>query len=425
MTEFKKKLVVIDGNAILHRAWHAVPPLQTKDGRMVNAVYGFAVMLIKVLKDLKPTHTAITFDLPGGTFRHDAFAEYKAQRTKQPDELYAQIPMVKEVLAGFGLPVYEAPGFEADDVIGTIAKLAPADCETIIVTGDNDTLQLVDKKTKVLSPRKGMSDTVLYDEAAVKARYGLEPHQLIDYKAMRGDTSDNLPGLRGIGEKRAEELLQKYHDIESIFRAVKEHPEEFKPGVLASLQNGEKEVPLSKKMVTIVRDLDVSFKMDDAKMRPPDLEKLSKVFADFEFHSLMARIDKGTGTSSAVPAAAHESFANRRTLASDSGSFRGRPPIRPTNTTPSTLEHQHESGGWHGVGAPEAGADVGEHLRGGRRDRTRQNSGATPSSPALKFFRRPKIWRSTFRIPKNLPIAWHRILLVLHWRTSAAPEPWL
>jgi DNA polymerase-1 len=332
MTELKKRLVVVDGNAILHRAWHAFTPLQTKDGRLVHAAYGFTVMLMKAIRDLKPTHVAVTFDLPGGTFRHDAFAEYKAQRVKQPDELYAQIPMVKEVLAGLHIPVYEAPGFEADDVIGTLSKLAPVDCETIIVTGDNDTLQLVDKKTKVLSPRKGMSDTVLYDEAAVRERYGLEPNQLIDYKAMRGDTSDNLPGLRGIGEKRAEELLQKYHDIESIYRAVKAHPEDFKPGVLIALQNGEKEVPLSKKLVTIIRDLDINFKMTDAAVKPPDLEKLRVVFADFEFHSLMARFDKEAGTSLAVPAAAHESFANRRTLASDSGSFRGRPPGRPTNT---------------------------------------------------------------------------------------------
>jgi len=407
MTELKKRLVVVDGNAILHRAWHAVPPLQTKDGRLVNAVYGFTVMLIKVLKDLKPTHVAITFDLPGGTFRHDAFAAYKAQRTKQPDELYAQIPMVKEVLAGFHLPVYEAPGFEADDVIGTISKLAPADCETIIVTGDNDTLQLVDQKTKVLSPRKGMSDTVLYDEAAVKERYGLEPRQLIDYKAMRGDTSDNLPGLKGIGEKRASELLQKYGDLESIYRAVKKHPEDFKPGVLTALQNGEQEVPLSKKMVTIVRDLDVNFKMTDAAVRPPDLEKLRTVFADFEFHSMMNRVEDGA--SPAVPAAAHESFANRRTLASDSGSFRGRPPGRPTNTAPST-ESKSESGGWHGVGAPdlshvalakrEAGADVGEHLRGGRRDRTRQNSLSKKDVPEI--FQKPEDLAKCFQNSKKI-----------------------
>ncbi|MEK7546354.1 MAG: DNA polymerase I [Patescibacteria group bacterium] len=292
----KNRFVIIDGNAILHRAWHAMPPLSTKDGRVISAAYGFTTMLMKVMKDLKPTHLAVTFDLPGGTFRHEEFAAYKAQRVEQPDELYAQIPMVKDVLSGYGIPVYEMPGYEADDVIGTLTKLAPKSAETIVVTGDLDTLQLVDEKTKVYTQRKGMSDIVVYDEAAVMQRFGLKPSQLIDYKAMRGDTSDNLPGLKGIGEKGASELLQKYGDIEGIYDAVKRSPNDIKPRTLQALKDGEKDVPLSKRLVTIVRDLPLKFRFDDAKLGNPDIDKLRSVFQDLEFRTLLPKVEKDYAT---------------------------------------------------------------------------------------------------------------------------------
>jgi DNA polymerase-1 len=292
----KHLLVIIDGNAILHRAWHAMPPLQTKDGRIISAAYGFTTMLMKVMKDLKPTHLAVTFDLPGGTFRHEAFTAYKAQRVKQPQELYDQIPMVKDVLAGFGIPVFEKEGFEADDVIGTLSKKAPKDAEVVIVTGDLDTLQLVDDRTKVYTQRKGMSDIVVYDAAAVKARYGLSPSQLIDYKAMRGDTSDNLPGLHGIGEKGASELLQKYGDIDGIYKALKKQPNDFKPRVLKALTDGEKDVPLSKELVTIVRDVPFKFDFEKTKLGEPDLKRLKTVFQDLEFKTLLPKIEREAAT---------------------------------------------------------------------------------------------------------------------------------
>ena len=291
----KNQFVIIDGNAVLHRAWHAMPPLTTKDGRVVSAAYGFTVMLMKVLKDLKPSHFAVTFDLPGSTFRHEAFAAYKAHRVEQPDELYAQIPMVKDVLAGFHIPVFEMPGFEADDVIGTLAKKAPKDTEVIIVTGDRDTLQLVDERTRVYTQRKGMSDIVIYDEAAVRARYGLDPVQMIDYKAMCGDPSDNLPGLKGIGEKGATELLKKYGTIEKIYDAVKKSPNDFKPRTLQALIDGEKDVPLSKMMTTIVRDLPIDFSLAKTKVQPPDIEKLRAIFQDLEFRTLLPKVEKDFG----------------------------------------------------------------------------------------------------------------------------------
>lgn len=302
----KNRFVIIDGNAILHRAWHAMPPLTTKDGRVISAAYGFTTMLMKVLKDLKPTHLAVTFDLPGGTFRHEEFASYKAHRVEQPDELYAQIPMVKEVLSGYGIPVYEMPGYEADDVIGTLTEISPQTAETIVVTGDLDTLQLVDRNTKVYTQRKGMSDIVIYDEAAVEERFGLKPSQLIDYKAMRGDSSDNLPGLKGIGEKGATELLQKYGTIEGIYEAVKKAPNDIKPRTLQALKDGEKDIPLSKRLVTIVRDLPLKFKFEDAKLREPDLDKLRAVFQDLEFRTLLPKVEKEYGAKPAKGKKAEE-----------------------------------------------------------------------------------------------------------------------
>ncbi len=291
----QNRFVIIDGNAILHRAWHAMPPLQTKDGRIVNAAYGFTVMLMKVLKDLKPTHLAVTFDLPGETFRHQEFAAYKAQRMEKPQELYDQIPMIKDILSGFHIPVFEKEGFEADDVIGTLSKKAGKGTETIIVTGDLDTLQLVDPHTKVYTLRKGMSDVVVYDEAAVKERYGLTPGQLIDYKAMRGDVSDNLPGLKGIGEVGAGGLLRKYGTIEGVYRAVKKNPNDFKPGILKALTDGEKDVPLSKRLVTIVRDLPLKFDLKAVKVKMPDLAALRGIFQDLEFRTLLPKVERELG----------------------------------------------------------------------------------------------------------------------------------
>ena len=213
-----KRIIIIDGNAIIHRAYHAIPPLTTKDGKMVNAVYGFTSMLLKVWKDLQPNCIAVTFDMSGLTFRHVQYKEYKATRVKADQELYNQIPLVHEVVEVFGLPIYEKKGYEADDVIGTIVKKMEKekDTEVFIVTGDMDTLQLVSEKAKVYTLRKGISDVVVYDVAAVKARFGFGPEKMVDYKALRGDASDNIPGVPGIGEKTATELILKFGSIKNI-----------------------------------------------------------------------------------------------------------------------------------------------------------------------------------------------------------------
>src|SRR3989344_8420753 len=219
-----KKLVLIDGHALVHRAFHALPPtLNSPKGVPTNAVFGFISVLLKMLKDLKPDYVVATFDLAAPTFRHEEFAEYKAHREKTPDELHAQVPLVKEVLMAFGIPIYEKAGFEADDLIGTLAERSKKNkgIQTIIMTGDLDTLQLVeDKKVVVFTLRKGVTDTIIYDEEEVFKRYGLKPNQLNDFKGLKGDPSDNIPGIAGIGEKTASALIQTFENLENLYERI-------------------------------------------------------------------------------------------------------------------------------------------------------------------------------------------------------------
>jgi DNA polymerase-1 len=289
------KLAIIDGNAIIHRAYHAIPPLTTKDGVQVNAVYGFISMLLKVLNDLKPEYIAVTFDVAGGTFRHEQFAKYKATRVKADQALYDQIPLVHQVVEAFNFPIFEKKGYEADDVIGTIAKrLSTLDfgLETFIVTGDMDTLQLVNDKVKVYTLRKGLNDIVIYDPKGVVERYGFKPEQMVDYKAIRGDVSDNIPGVPGIGEKGATELIQKLGTLENIYQNIKKLKElGIKDGVIKKLAAGEESAMMSKKLATIdcaVPDLD--FTVEKCHIKPFDREKIVSLFQKLEFISLLKRI---------------------------------------------------------------------------------------------------------------------------------------
>lgn len=294
--EQKKLLMIIDGNAVLHRAFHAIPPLATKDGLLVNAAYGFVTTLLKAIKELKPTHIAVTFDVAGGTFRHEANKDYKATRVKQPDELYAQIPVIKEIMSAAGVSVYEQKGFEADDVIGTITAVASrAKIESVVVTGDMDTLQLVDAHTRVYAMRKGMSDTVMYDERAVRERYGFEPEHLIDYKALRGDASDNVKGVSGIGEKTASDLIVRFGTIEKLYAALERGVTE---GVTARVQKmlrEQKDAAVeSKTLVTIVRDVPIQFSVADTAFHGLSRDALFPVFQKYEFLSLLNRLPNAT-----------------------------------------------------------------------------------------------------------------------------------
>lgn len=298
-TQSKKTLVLLDGNALLHRAWHAIPPLTTKDGRVVNAAYGFAVVLDKMLRDLKPDFMAVAWDLPGKTFRHEKFEAYKAQRKEKEPELYAQIPLIQEILSLYGIPSVSAEGFEADDVIGTISQTAKKKkLETLIVTGDQDQLQLVDDTTKVVYFLKGISETKTFDAAAVKDKYGFTPEQIIDYKALRGDPSDNIPGVKGIGEKTAKELISGFESVEGILKAFKDGN---LPEKVAKKFVGQEQVARdSLELVTIVRDVPLTFGFDEAKIGPPDMDRLLRLYRDLDFRTLIKKLG-GTSTAEAPP----------------------------------------------------------------------------------------------------------------------------
>lgn len=299
-----KKLVLIDSHAVIHRAWHALPPLTSPDGAPVNAVYGFASILLKMFRELKPDYAIAAFDHPGPTFRHVAFDRYKATRPKTPEALSSQFGLVKQLLEAFGVPVIEREGYEADDIIGTIsreAELRHPDLEVIIVTGDLDTLQLVNNHTKVFTMRKGLSDTVLYDEAAVRARYGLAPSQLADFKGLRGDPSDNIPGVRGIGEKTASSLLQAHGTIDGVYRALKKKQLRASPSVLEALSAHEADALFSKTLAVIDRASPVRFVLAASRVRKnADRERARVFFERLGFESLIRRLE---GRAASLPSA--------------------------------------------------------------------------------------------------------------------------
>ncbi len=290
MSKNKPKFLIFDGNALIHRSFHAIPlTLTTKEGELVNAVYGFTSFLLKAVKEFKPTYIALTLDKKGPTFRHLEYKEYKATRVKAPQELYDQIGRVKEVAESIGIPIFELDGFEADDLIGTIAEKVGDQVDTIIVTGDMDTLQLVDDDTFVYTMSRGLSDSVLYDEKAVKAKYGFGPERLIDYKGLRGDPSDNIPGVKGIGEKTATELITDFGSLEDIYKHI--DSDKIRPRVRELLVEGHKMGELSKQLATIHRDAPITFDLERARWGGFDEDKTVKLFSELEFRSLLPKLN--------------------------------------------------------------------------------------------------------------------------------------
>lgn len=293
----KKTFAIIDGNAIIHRAYHALPPLSV-DGVMVNAVFGFTSMLLKVIHDLEPEYIAVSFDVAGPTFRDDVYEEYKATRVKADQELYDQIPLVHDVVQAFNIPIYIKEGFEADDVIGTIAALVAkrhSDVKTVIVTGDMDLLQLVDDQTNVFALRKGFSDTVLYDEKQVREKYGFGPRHLVDYKALKGDTSDNIPGVSGIGDKTAKALIDAIGGVDEIYEQIKDErstmSNQFSASVIKKLRDGEQDARMSEDLATIRQNIKgLKFKLSDCKTHEFDFKTIETLLKKFEFYSLVKRL---------------------------------------------------------------------------------------------------------------------------------------
>jgi DNA polymerase-1 len=297
-------LVLIDGNSLLHRAYHALPKtLTTSEGEVVNAVYGFTRMLLKVVKDLKPAYLAVAFDMKGPTFRHLEYEKYKEKRPEMEEDLVAQLPLVKNLLTAFAIPVYEVPGFEGEDVAASlIAQSAnggskiknqsqvqsskPEELEAIVVTGDRDVLQLVDEKTKVYAPLKGLSNPVMFDTEEVWKEYGLKPSQIVDYKALRGDPSDNIPGVPGVGEKTAVELLQKYGTLENIYQHLEELPEKQQK----LLRENKEQAELSKKLATITTEAPVELDLERWRVGDFRSEKVRRALEKLQFKSLIKEL---------------------------------------------------------------------------------------------------------------------------------------
>lgn len=296
-----KRFLLIDGNALVHRAFHALPPLNSPKGELVNAVYGFTSVLLKAIKEINPFYIICAFDLPEPTFRHLEYEEYKATRPKTPEELSKQFSGVKEIVKSFGIPIFEKTGFEADDILGTLCKMSKKQdtgVENIIITGDLDTFQLIDKNTKVYTLKKGVSDTVIYDEEGVKKRYdGLSPEQLKDFKGLVGDPSDNIPGIPGIGEKTAIILIKKFKTIENMCEQIVK-PDFNLKNVLA--RGGEKlkeklmeykdQALFSRMLATIKTDVPLDFKLENCRWGDYDREKIISLFNGFGFRSLIGRL---------------------------------------------------------------------------------------------------------------------------------------
>ncbi len=289
--------VIIDGHAIIHRAYHALPPMTTKDGTVVHAVYGFASMLMKVIETLHPTHIAVAFDVAGGTFRDEVFADYKGTRKPADDDLYAQIPLVYELVEAFGIPIYTQEGYEADDVIGTVVKsLGKKKIKSVVVTGDKDLLQLVDECIGVYLLKKGMSEGLTYTPALVQEQFGFLPEFIPDWKALRGDPSDNIPGIAGIGEKTATTLIQALGSLDDIYRILEKDSSKLldvvRAGVIQKLQTGEKTARMSYTLATICTTVpDLNFDMDTCVLGETlPVEKIKTLFQKFEFFSLIKRL---------------------------------------------------------------------------------------------------------------------------------------
>lgn len=279
------KLVLIDAFAILHRAFHAIPPLTNRNGEPTNAVYGFVSMILRIVTELEPDSIAVCFDVKVPTFRHKEFKEYQSQRPPMADELSSQVQKAKDFLEAAGIPIYLKEGYEADDLLGTIAKKGDFD-EVVIATGDKDILQLVDKKIKIYMPIVGLSSAKLFGQVEAKERMGVLPIQIPDYKALVGDPSDNYPGASGIGPKTAIKLLEKYADIDKIYA----HLKDIDPNIRVKLEVGKKDVLLFHRLATIVKDVDIKIDFKDMKkwnIASPDVLKL---FEEFGFRTLTKRI---------------------------------------------------------------------------------------------------------------------------------------
>jgi DNA polymerase I len=287
MADRRPLLMLIDGPSLVYRGYFALPPLTLSDGTLVNAVFGFLQIVLRGMQDVKPDYAIVSFDVGKPQFRFDAFPEYKKGRPSMPDDLRAQFPIVREIAQMMGMPIRELEGYEADDVIGTLTKKATAiGVDTMIVSGDLDGLQLVDDHVRLLTTRMGVAATVIYDEARVMERYGLRPDQMLDYKALKGDTSDNIPGVPGVGEKTAISLLQQFGTLDGIY----EHLDEVKGKLRDRLAEHRESAFMSREIGRIITDLPVDLELEEARTGRYDRRAVAQRLRELEFRSLIDRL---------------------------------------------------------------------------------------------------------------------------------------
>ncbi|MAQ76951.1 hypothetical protein CL684_00250 [Candidatus Campbellbacteria bacterium] len=304
-TPKKELLVLLDAHAIIHRAYHAMPDFMTSDGRPTGAIYGFGTMVLKIIDEFQPDHIVACYDLPGKTFRHEAFEAYKGGRSETDDALKLQFTPTRDICDALAIPTYDAEGYEADDVLGTIAEQLKKnkDVDILIASGDMDTLQLVDKKrVRVYTLKRGLNDTVIYDEKGVIERFGFKPQSIIDYKALRGDPSDNIPGIKGIGDKAATKAITAFGTIEKLYEYIDSGKEEklvdagLTARMIKLITEGKEEAQFSKVIATISTDAPVDFVLPHSSWKDAvDIEKAQEIFTRYELRSLKDKLGLSLG----------------------------------------------------------------------------------------------------------------------------------
>src|SRR4051812_2680009 len=293
--------MLLDSNSLIYRAYFALmnTPLTTSRGQLVNAVFGFWSIVLRGFQDVKPDYVIACFDLAGPTFRHEQYTEYKATRRAMPDDLRDQFPIVRQIIEAFGIPIYQLQGFEADDLIATLVRQAEdREVQTTIVSGDLDLLQIVSDQTQLMTTRGGVQQTTFYDPAKVMERYGLRPEQMIDFKALKGDTTDNIPGIAGVGEKTAAKLVQDWGSLDGIFDNIERvMPEKLR----IKLEENRDDVFRWRQLVTVRADVPVELDLEPARLGNYDRDEVMRLFREYEFRSLVERLPGVAGEEARAP----------------------------------------------------------------------------------------------------------------------------
>lgn len=314
-----QKFLIIDGHSLIHRSFHAIKDLSTSDGMKVNALYGFAMTLLSTIQKIKPQYIAVTFDLHGPTFRHEKFPEYKGTRPQTDPDLIAQVDPIKNLVQILNIPIFEQTGFEADDLIGSLCynlNQNHPQVSVIILSSDKDTLQLVNEQTQVLTPRSAFSPEKIYDPQTVQKKYGFPPKAIVDYKALRGDPSDNIPGVKGIGEKTATELLKKFHTLKKIYQEIDDYDglESVKPRTTNLLKEHRQQAQMSYFLATIKCDLKLEVDLGECRLKNYDQQKAKKFLQRFEFQSLIKKLPPTDASATSSPTPHKNPFEKQLTL---------------------------------------------------------------------------------------------------------------